>query len=72
MAVQDLFPVAEGTYALTVLLQNAVGKEFSLFEKDDRRPGRRRAGQVAHPSSATGSMTRGPTIVPFKFPDASS
>jgi GWxTD domain-containing protein len=34
VAVQDLFPIAEGRSRLTVLLQNAVGKEFSLLEKE--------------------------------------
>ena len=38
IAVQDLFPIAEGTSRLTVLLQNAVGKEFSLLEKDIEVP----------------------------------
>jgi GWxTD domain-containing protein len=33
ISVLDLFPIADGTYGLTVLLQNAVGKEFSVFEK---------------------------------------
>jgi len=33
LAVEDSFPVAEGEYQLTVLLQNSVGKEFSVFEK---------------------------------------
>jgi len=34
VSVEDSFPVAEGKYKLTVLLQNSVGKEFSIFEKD--------------------------------------
>ena len=34
IAIEDTFPVIEGAYKLTVLLQNSVGKEFSLFEKD--------------------------------------
>jgi GWxTD domain-containing protein len=34
LSLQDSFPVIEGKYALTVLLQNSVGKEFSVFEKD--------------------------------------
>jgi GWxTD domain-containing protein len=38
VSVLDLFPIAEGTYNLTILLQNAVGKEFSLFEKELRVP----------------------------------
>jgi GWxTD domain-containing protein len=38
VSVLDLFPIAEGKFNLTVLLQNAVGKEFSLFEQDIEVP----------------------------------
>lgn len=36
LCIQDLFPVldADGTFKLSVLLRNTIGKEFSLFEKD--------------------------------------
>ncbi len=34
ICIQDSFPVIEGKYSLTVLLQNTVGKEFSLLEKE--------------------------------------
>ncbi len=43
IAVQDVVPVAQGKL-LTVLLQNVVGKEFSLFEKSLGGPGRDRPG----------------------------
>jgi GWxTD domain-containing protein len=33
LAVEESFPVAEGKYALSVLLTNTVGKQFSLLEK---------------------------------------
>jgi len=33
LAIEDSFPVAEGTYDLNVLLTNTVGKQFSLFEQ---------------------------------------
>ena len=33
VALEDSFPVAEGDFQLTLLLQNSVGKEFSVFEK---------------------------------------
>ncbi|MDH7513395.1 MAG: GWxTD domain-containing protein [Clostridiales bacterium] len=33
IALQDVFPVVEGRYELTVLLQNSVGKEFTVYEK---------------------------------------
>jgi GWxTD domain-containing protein len=34
ISVQDSFPIIEGRYELNILLQNSVGKEFSVFEKD--------------------------------------
>jgi GWxTD domain-containing protein len=34
IAIQDAFPVIEGDYFLTVLIQNSVGKEFSVSEKN--------------------------------------
>jgi len=34
IALEDSFPIAEGTYKLIILLQNSVGKEFSIFEKE--------------------------------------
>jgi len=34
ISVEDTFPVTEGSYELTALLKNSVGKEFSLLEKN--------------------------------------
>ena len=34
IAIEDLFPVLEGRYRLTVLIQNSVAKEFCLLERD--------------------------------------
>ncbi len=34
ISIQDSFPLIEGEYRLIVLVQNSVGKEFSVFEKD--------------------------------------
>jgi GWxTD domain-containing protein len=34
IAIEDTFPVIEGKHQLAVLLQNTVGKEFSVFEKE--------------------------------------
>jgi GWxTD domain-containing protein len=34
ISFQDSFPVVEGRYGLTVLLQNSVGKEFSIAERE--------------------------------------
>jgi hypothetical protein len=34
IAIEDTFPVIEGDYQMAVLLQNTVGKEFSVYEKN--------------------------------------
>jgi GWxTD domain-containing protein len=34
VAIEDSFPVIEGQYKMIILLQNPLGKEFSVFEKD--------------------------------------
>lgn len=34
VAIEDSFPVIEGKYGLTVLLQNAVGREFTVLERE--------------------------------------
>jgi tetratricopeptide (TPR) repeat protein len=34
LSIQDSLPVIEGEYRLTILLQNSVGKEFSIYEAD--------------------------------------
>ncbi len=34
LSIEDSFPLIEGDYKLTVLLQNPIAKEFSLLEKD--------------------------------------
>lgn len=33
ISLEDAFPVPEGTYKLTVLVQNSVAKEFTVFER---------------------------------------
>jgi GWxTD domain-containing protein len=34
IAIEDTFPVIEGNYQMAVLLQNTIGKEFSVYEKN--------------------------------------
>jgi tetratricopeptide (TPR) repeat protein len=34
IAIEDTFPIIEGTYKLHILLRNSVGKEFSVIEKE--------------------------------------
>ncbi|MGZ5424863.1 MAG: GWxTD domain-containing protein, partial [Candidatus Aminicenantales bacterium] len=38
LAIEESFPIAEGTYALNVLLTNTVGKQFSLLEETVKVP----------------------------------
>ncbi len=40
ISIEDSFPAIEGQYRLIILLQNSVGKEFSIHEKDIAIPGR--------------------------------
>lgn len=40
IAVEDSFPVVSGKYKFIVLLQNSVGKEFTLLERDIQIPER--------------------------------
>lgn len=49
VSVLDLFPIAEGTYGLTILLQNTVGKEFSMFEKEVTVPAKGGDARLAEP-----------------------
>ena len=49
VAVEDAFPVIEGTYSMTVLLQNAVGKEFCLYEKEITVPAAGAAPEIQGP-----------------------
>ncbi|MCP2597606.1 GWxTD domain-containing protein, partial [Candidatus Aminicenantes bacterium AC-335-G13] len=38
LSIEDSFPIIEGNYKLTILLQNSVGKEFSVYETDVNLP----------------------------------
>jgi len=38
VSIEDSFPVIAGKYELNILLQNSVGKEFSVFEKEIEVP----------------------------------
>ncbi len=70
IALEDTFPVVEGKFHLSVLLQNATGKEFSLFEKE-----------IGDAAPALGPRLDGPFLgykldqarsdvqMPFKFAD---
>jgi GWxTD domain-containing protein len=67
IAVQDLFPIAEGKFGLTVLLQNAVGKEFSLLERQIEVPAADGPAKLTTPILGYGLQeVAGTSAVPFK------
>jgi len=67
IAVQDLFPVAEGKFALSILLQNTVGKEFSLLERTIEVPAADGPAALADPIVGYGLKdAAGASGVPFK------
>ncbi|MBN2207358.1 MAG: tetratricopeptide repeat protein, partial [Candidatus Aminicenantes bacterium] len=39
LSIEDCFPAAEGRYKMSILLQNAVGKEFTVVEREIEVPG---------------------------------
>ena len=68
LAVQDSFPVIGGTYALTILLQNSAGKEFTIYEKDVTIPGPADAPGITSPFLGYKLQTyAGPVHAPFKI-----
>ena len=67
ISVQDLFPIAEGKFGLTILLQNTVGKEFSLFEKEVEVPAGDGPVKIMPPVLGYGLQdTAAASVVPFK------
>ena len=68
VAVLDSFPVIGGAFALTILLQNSAGKEFTIFEKDITVPGPAEAPGITSPflGYKLGEYA-GPVHVPFKI-----
>jgi GWxTD domain-containing protein len=68
VTIEDSFPVIEGQYGLTVLLQNAVGREFTVSEKEIV------VGSPAEPIQIIGPVlgydlqdSASPLHTPFKF-----
>ena len=49
LAIEDVFPAAEGQFKLIALLQNSVGKEFSLMERDIEIPAAGGAPRLSEP-----------------------
>ena len=66
ISVLDLFPIAEGKFSLTVLLQNAVGKEFSTFERDVEIPGGEGPARLTAPVLGYGTQDASGANAPFR------
>lgn len=70
IAILDYFPVIEGQYGLTILLQNSVGKEFSIFEKAISVPAESGAPKIVGPVLGYKLQDyRASTSAPFKVMD---
>ncbi|MGQ9672394.1 MAG: GWxTD domain-containing protein [Candidatus Aminicenantales bacterium] len=70
ISIEDSFPAIEGQYRLIVLLQNSVGKEFSLYEKDITIPAREGRPRLSGPILGYKLEKYGPQIhIPFKVLD---
>lgn len=68
LAVQDSFPVIGGTFALTILLQNSAGKEFTIYEKDVTIPGPAETPAITSPILGYRIQDyAGPVHAPFKI-----
>ncbi len=70
ISIQDSFPVIEGDYRLSILIQNSVGKEFSVFEKDISVPKNSGPAKITGPVLGI-KLQESPThlYVPFKVLD---
>jgi GWxTD domain-containing protein len=67
IALEDMFPVCEGQYKLDVLLQNSVGKEFTVFERSITVP--KAGGPPSLNGPFLGYKTRAypdDVLIPFK------
>lgn len=70
ISIQDFFPVIGGNYRLSILIQNSVGKEFSVFEKDISVPRNSGPAKITGPVLGV-KLQESPThlFVPFKVLD---
>lgn len=70
LAIEDSFPVVGGDYQLTVLLQNSVGKEFTVFEQAIAVPGERGGPRLDGPVLGYRFQSyRSDAHIPFKVAD---
>lgn len=67
ISIQDSFPAIEGDYKLNVLIQNSVGKEFSVFEKDISVPRKSDRTEIIGPVLGFKLQEHpSPTHIPFQ------
>jgi len=70
LSVEDVFPVIEGRFRLNVLLQNSVGKEFSILETDVViRPGEGRPRIYSPAVGYALKEYRRDLFIPYKLTD---
>lgn len=70
IAIEDSFPLIEGSYRLIILLQNSVGKEFSIFEKDINIPSQSASPHITEPVLGYRFQTYESDLhIPFKVLD---
>ncbi len=70
ISIQDSFPLIEGTYQMSVLIQNSVGKEFSVSEGEIIVPEQMELPQMVGPVVGYGLQDYPPHLhVPFKTLD---
>lgn len=70
IAIEDAFPVINGRYKMIVLLQNSVGKEFCLLEKDVFIPDDTPLPRLSVPQIGYSFNNYDPNLfIPFKILD---
>lgn len=70
LSIEDSFPIIEGNYKLTVLLQNPIAKEFSLLEKEISVPSSGEPNKLLGPYLGYRSETYQAGLhLPFKILD---
>jgi len=70
IAIQDSFPIIEGEYEISILVQNSVGKEFTVFEKRVVIPEQSSLPKIVGPVLGYDLQDyKSPMQIPFKFID---
>lgn len=70
ISIEDSFPIVEGNYKLTILLQNSIGKEFSIYEQDISVPEGTEELEIAGPFLGYKIQDYQSTVhIPFKVVD---